>query len=868
MNRPKITRAMFIISIIFVILFAFAILELSPATPVVAQSAPCTDPLTGAACTPTPVVRRASPTPVGRPTSTNAPRPTVPPRPTQVPATPTEIYVRPTLSPTFTPTATEIPSATSVPTIAPTVTLIPSPTPFPTPTQVPVNPFVKPFVNLISLLQPPPNVVIQLPSWMQPDNIKVTDLEITQAIQCLHNPDCADNSVALYTGKPLVVRAYVKLIAGPDNLVYPIGGALCYGNTGAGGCSNPILSENKIGVTNPADAVSYGRGSAFTTLNFILPLSYSEGFSTHTLTVYANYKRQDLPSEVYYADNYKTLQYQMTDSQPIYVKYYPVQDKGFFPPAGQFATYQTYLAKTYPTGDVYPLLGVPLYGKNYDWSTPDSWGCPVGWHKLINDLWYMGGGTGPIAYGEVPYQSLSGGVIGCGVLGGPEAAGIAGASTDGRVAAQEIGHTMNLPHVPGCGAGGPDLNYPIANGLLDEFGFDTVNLGVYPPSSSYDFMGYCGGGSNTWTSIYTYNEIAGLLPRGVFNPSNIHLAELISKAAQPAKVLVGTGDLSPVSANLTEGFYLLDQGTFKTLTPDAGLYTVELQDAAGKVLYSQHFDLAQMSNDNPQTSGGFRLVLPWTEGTKKAVFLYNDKIIGKAIASAHAPTLELTSPMGGESWAPTGKQTITWTASDADRNPLSYMLQYSADEGKTWVMLAANLQDTSFTFDGDYLPGSDHGVIRVLATDGFNTTQVDSNQVKVAAKAPLISISSPAEGASFNAGTSVVLQGVGTDLLDGAILSGNFNWNSDRDGNLGNGSPLILTNLSTGAHTITLQVTNSSGLSASATVHIIVQAATPPSVTKTSMIVGALWLPILVVLLLVGLIVGLVLIIRGMKSKA
>jgi hypothetical protein len=145
---------------------------------------------------------------------------------------------------------------------------------------------------------------------------------------------------------------------------------------------------------------------------------------------------------------------------------------------------------------------------------------------------------------------------------------------------------------------------------------------------------------------------------------------------------------------------------------------------------------------------------------------------------------------------------------------------------------------------------------------------VDSNQIKVAAKAPLISISSPAEGASFNAGTSVVLQGVGTDLLDGAILSGNFNWNSDRDGNLGNGSPLILTNLSTGAHTITLQVTNSSGLSASATVHIIVQAATPPSVTKTSMIVGALWLPILVVLLLVGLIVGLVLIIRGMKSKA
>jgi hypothetical protein len=774
--------------------------------------------------------------------------------------------VRPTLSPTFTPTATEIPSATSVPTIEPTVTLIPSETPFPTPTQPPVNLFVKPFVNLISFLQPPPNFVIQLPSWMQPDNIKVTDLEITQAIQCLHNPDCADNSVALYTGKTLVVRAYVKLTAGPDSWVYPIGGALCYGNTGAGGCSNPILSENVISVEKVADPVSYGRGSAYATLNFILPYSFSEGFSTQTLTVYANYKRQDLPSEVYYADNYKTLQYQMTDSQPLYVKFHPVQNLNVMPPAMEWATMTDYLIRTYPTGDIYPLLGIPLYGKNYDWLGVAA-GCGKGWNALLKDLWYMRGGSGPIAFGEVPYQTLSG-YSGCGYMGDPEAAGIAGLSIDGRTAAQEVGHTMNLPHVPGCGAGGPDLNYPKANGLLDEFGFDTVNLGVYPASSSYDFMGYCGGGSNTWTSIYTYNEIAGLLPRGVFNPSNIHLAELISKAAQPAKVLVGTGDLSPVSANLTEGFYLLDQGTFKTMTPDQGPYTVEFQDGAGKVLYSQHFDLAQMSNDDPQTSGGFRLVLPWTEGTRKVVFLYNDKIISKTSASAHAPTLELTSPMGGESWAPTGKQTITWKASDADKNPLSYMLQYSADGGKTWEMLAANLQDTSFTFDGDYLPGSDHGVIRVLATDGFNTTQVDSNQVKVAAKAPLILISSPTEGASFDAGTSVVLQGVGTDLLDGAIVSGNYSWSSDRDGNLGNGSPLILTNLSTGAHTITLNVTNSSGLSASATVHITVQAATPPSVTKTSMIVGALWMPILVVVLLAGLILGVVLIIRGLKRKA
>jgi hypothetical protein len=665
---------------------------------------------------------------------------------------------------------------------------------------------------------------------MMPDNLKVTDLEITQGIQCLHNPGCPDNSVALYSGKTTMVRAYVRLTGGPDSSVYPIGGALCYGNTGAAGCVNPILPVQKIYVPNISDPVGYARSSASLTLDFKLPSSYVSGFTTQTLTVYVNYKFQDLPSESYYKDNYKTLQYQVQPSEPIYVKFYPVQDKGFFPPGFEWVTLTNYLAKTYPTGQVYPWVGFPLYGKDYDWTTADPWGCPKGWHNLINDLWFLRGGSGPIAYGEVPFESLSGGVIGCGVLGGPEAAGIAGKPSDGRVAAQEIGHTMNLPHVPGCGAGGPDMSYPNSTGLLDEFGIDPYTLQVYSPISNYDFMGYCGGGTNTWTSIYTYDEIAGLLPQGAYNPGYPHLASLAS-LLQPEQVLVGSGELSPTSASLTQGFYLIDRTSFKTLTPDQGPYTVELQDASGHVLYSQHFDLAQMSNDDPQTEGGFQLALPWTDGVRKVVFKYQDQVIGHTTASAHAPSLELTSPSGGETWAATGQQTITWTAADTDHDPLSYMLQYSADDGKNWMMMAANLQDPTFTFDADYLPGSDHGVIRVVATDGFNTTQVDSNQVSVAAKAPLVAITSPLEADSFEFGTPVILQAAATDLLDGPILNSNqLTWSSDKDGGLGNGTQLILSNLSAGEHTITLSVQNSSGLVSTASVHITIN----PPVTSAN----------------------------------
>jgi hypothetical protein len=855
MEKRNLSAVLSVSSIFSLLVLAVLIIQASLAVPVAAQTQPCVDPLTGAQCTPT----QPSPN-CGLPGLPACDNPPANPAPTRVVIYPT----RPPL-PTSTPSPTSSPTVTATPTA--TITPIPTGTPFPSPTPKPaLPPLLAPLPNLIGLFHPPLNVVAQLPPWLSPYNIKVTDLEITQAIQCLHNSGCADNSVALYSGKTTIVRAYLTLTTGPTVFVSGIGGALCYGNTGAGGCTNPILPIKKVLVESVKDPVAADRGYASMTLDFVLPASYVSGFTTQTLTVYANYKFMDLPSEAFYKDNFKTLTYQVTPSKPIYVRFHPVQNKGVLPPAFEWATLTDYLVKTYPTGQVYPSLGMPLYGKDYPWTTPGG-GCGMGWGNLLNDLWYMRGGSGPIAYGEVPAATITM-YGGCGYMGSPEAAGLAGTASDGRVAAQEVGHTLNLPHVPGCGAGGPDLSYPNSSGLLDEYGIDPYTMKVYPPSWSYDFMGYCGGGTNTWTSIYTYNEIAGLLPSGAYHPSTYHLAAPIN-LLQPEQVLVGSGDLSPTSASLTQGFYLLDRTSFKTLTPDAGSYTVELQDASGHVLYTQHFDLAQLSNDDPQTEGGFRLVLPWTDGVKKTVYKYQDQVIGHTTASAHAPTLALTSPSGGESWVASGQQTITWTAADADHNPLSYMVQYSSDGGVTWSMLAANLTDTSFTFDGDYLPGSDHGVLRVLATDGFNTTFVDSNQITVAAKAPLIAITSPLASISFDFGAPVILQAAGTDLQDGPLTNGEqFAWSSSRDGSIGSGNPLILTNLSVGTHTLTLSVRNASGLVSTASVNITILPADTSANPNAVGFGDYLPLVLLFVLLVVVIIVVFLVIRRSKMRKA
>lgn len=97
-------------------------------------------------------------------------------------------------------------------------------------------------------------------------------------------------------------------------------------------------------------------------------------------------------------------------------------------------------------------------------------------------------------------------------------------------------------------------------------------------------------------------------------------------------------------------------------------------------------------------------------------------------ASAHPPTIAITAPVAGDAW--TGQQTITWTASDADSDPLTYTVTYSPD-GKTWYPMAVDTTDTQFTFNtSDLTPGASE-TFRVMASDGFNTTSATAGPLIV-----------------------------------------------------------------------------------------------------------------------------------------
>jgi hypothetical protein len=79
---------------------------------------------------------------------------------------------------------------------------------------------------------------------------------------------------------------------------------------------------------------------------------------------------------------------------------------------------------------------------------------------------------------------------------------------------------------------------------------------------------------------------------------------------------------------------------------------------------------------------------------------------------------------------------------------------------------------------------------------------------------PSVQITAPSAGATFAEGEPVAFAGSATDADDGDLTT-SLVWTSSRDGVIGNGGSFTRSDLSPGAHTITAEVTDSDGLTAS-----------------------------------------------------
>ncbi|HET7011785.1 MAG TPA: Ig-like domain-containing protein, partial [Anaerolineales bacterium] len=670
------------------------------------------------------------------------------------------------------------------------------------------------------------SVTIILPTPVPSIDIQAVKMEVVQVVQCLNNRHCEDNAVPMVQGKPTWVRVYVRSEGGSPSR--PISGRLCRGRVTTCDTAyvNPINTLLPDGDEDPSES---DRNTLETSLNFILPPAWLTGDRLE-LTAFVNYEEEDM-DETRGDNNAVQAAVRVTPPRRLTVMFRSVTADGITAPSSEMFSLVDWLSRVFPVARITPIWRGPLRG-DFDLSDSSGDNCGRTWNVLMDSLrrayTWSGPGTGYL-FGMVPEEARRDGVAGCGELPGRVASGkvTPGRREGARVAAQEFGHNFGRRHATRCGrADNPDGSYPVRNGHLDDLGLDLVLRQPYPRVSSYDYMGYCGGQDNTWTSVYTYLALLGSLPVADVPSSGAHLAALAAADGEP--VWVGGGQLSPEGFILEHGFYraALAEGIEDGLP--VGPFTAQLRDADEAILFERPFGLIEMSNAEPTDSGTFQIILPDVAGASQVVFLYQGAEIGRVSASANAPQVSIIEPAGGEDWGASGAHTIAWEARDADGDALRFNVQYSTDGGAAWSSIDVDLTDaTSLTVDSANLPGGSL-LFRVLASDGLNQSEsVISAPVSVGDKAPMIHVASPAEGDAFPVGEAVILQGYATDFEDIVMEDDAYRWSSDLDGDLGAGPTLWGIPLSAGNHQITLTVTDRSGQTAAQSVRIRVGGETP-----------------------------------------
>jgi len=154
-----------------------------------------------------------------------------------------------------------------------------------------------------------------------------------------------------------------------------------------------------------------------------------------------------------------------------------------------------------------------------------------------------------------------------------------------------------------------------------------------------------------------------------------------------------------------------------------GTYTLKLFDAAGALLTERPFEPLAIQDD-PQALEQFTIELPDQPTLARMVVEKDGAPVAETAASAHAPTVHVTAPEGGETFTD-GALTIRWQASDADGDPLVVSVDLSPDGGATWETKASfgPGDPNVLTLPLAELPTSRRALARVRVSDGLLTAQ-------------------------------------------------------------------------------------------------------------------------------------------------
>jgi len=275
--------------------------------------------------------------------------------------------------------------------------------------------------------------------------------------------------------------------------------------------------------------------------------------------------------------------------------------------------------------------------------------------------------------------------------------------------------------------------------LERNFEFEVCSENCVEPQGPFEavcsstFYNFMGSAYPPWIDASSYNYLLS-----VFAQSNyFSLAAssfgkpIVASFSNPMQSILLSGLADRNGWVGLQDFYVIDREPPEEEI-SAGDYSLKLLDANENVLSDQNFGVSFTLLSDPPidlNTTGFVLTVPFIDGTKKIRIDFNGSTRAERLVSANAPTVSIVSPSGGEEWS--GTHTVVWNASDADGGELSFVLQYSSDNGVTWNPIAIDLNGESFELNAGYLEPTGNYKLKVIATDGVLTGEAVSSAFTV-----------------------------------------------------------------------------------------------------------------------------------------
>ncbi len=372
---------------------------------------------------------------------------------------------------------------------------------------------------------------------------------------------------------------------------------------------------------------------------------------------------------------------------------------------------------------------------------------------------------------------------------------------------------------------------------------DNDELAVMDPELVFALMSYCGRGLNNSQIRWVDRVYHGLFIDSV-NSINWELGPATGSDDNPDPLRPPHPLLSGHTTTTADGSRaeLVLSPVFETTRvvgappPESGGYVLELLDAAGEVLRSVRFGAQAAVADAPERADTATALEVWAVSVPDPPDYARVRVtrrpardlpaaMAEANRSASAPAVAVTAPTAGSTVSGEFVQ-ITWTASDADGDDLSFVVQYSTDGGTTYETLAADHRLMSLSVPRRLLAGSATARVRVVASDGVRTAAAQSGLFSVTANAPQVTVHSPAAGSVYGGLQALALHASSYDPEDGALAPSALSWSSDLDGPVAAAGTAVIdtADLTAGTHTLTATATDSDNTTAAASVTVTVKA--------------------------------------------